>query len=243
MSALDPFYLVKEEIQDSVKTLQATFTRWEQLPPSATERIVLSKELLSSCKSIEWQVEELDRATGVTERDPARFSIDSAEIDRRKQWTASTCTQVQSIRHNLHSATQNGSGIQLGMAMSDRRELMRMGENHLPKSNQTVDDGFLTNESDQQALIMKEQDEDLDDLSETIMRLGGVGLTIHEELSSQGRLIDELGNDMDNTATRFDFIQKHISMVKKKAGSKGQVMTIVSLVVLSLILTFLVFSA
>lgn len=39
-----------------VKTLQATFTRWEQLPPSATERIVLSKELLSSCESIEWQV-------------------------------------------------------------------------------------------------------------------------------------------------------------------------------------------
>jgi hypothetical protein len=39
-----------------VKTLHATFTRWEQLPPSATERIVLSKELLSSCESIEWQV-------------------------------------------------------------------------------------------------------------------------------------------------------------------------------------------
>jgi SYP6 family syntaxin len=101
------------------------------------------------------QVEELDRATGVTERDPARFSIDSAEIERRKQWTASTCRQVQSIRHNLHSATQNGSGIRLGMAMSDRRELMRMGENHLPNSNQTVDDDFLTDESGQQALIMK----------------------------------------------------------------------------------------
>jgi len=39
--------------------------------------------------------------------------------------------------------------------MSDRRELMRMGENHLSKSNQTVDDGFLTDESGQQALIMK----------------------------------------------------------------------------------------
>jgi hypothetical protein len=39
-----------------VKILQATFTRWEQLPPSATERIVLSKELLSRCESIELQV-------------------------------------------------------------------------------------------------------------------------------------------------------------------------------------------
>jgi hypothetical protein len=31
----------------------------------------------------------------------------------------------------------------------------------------------------------REQEEDLDDLSETVMRLGGVGLTIHEELTSQ----------------------------------------------------------
>jgi SYP6 family syntaxin len=89
----------------------------------------------------------------------------------------------------------------------------------------------------------REQEEDLDDLSETIMRLGAVGLTIHEELSSQGRLIDELGNDMDTTATRLNFVQKHVSMVMKKAGWKGQLMAIVSLVVLLLILTFLIFSA
>lgn len=40
------------------------------------------------------QVDELDRATGVAERDPARFSVDVAEIERRKKWTASTLSQV-----------------------------------------------------------------------------------------------------------------------------------------------------
>jgi hypothetical protein len=40
------------------------------------------------------QVEELDRATGVAERDPARFSIDLVEIERRKKWIASTFSQV-----------------------------------------------------------------------------------------------------------------------------------------------------
>jgi len=242
MSALDPFYLVKEEIQDSVKGLQATFTRWERLPPSATDRIVLSKELLSGCESIEWQVEELDRATGVAERDPARFSIDLVEIERRKKWIASTFSQVHSIRRKLQTAAENGSGIRPGIATSNRRELMRMDEHPLPKSNHTADNGFVTDESGRQALIMKEQEEDLDDLSETVMRLGGVGLTIHEELSSQGRLIDELGNDMDSTATRLDFIQKRVATVMKKAGWKGQVMIVVFLIALLLILTFLVIS-
>lgn len=36
----------------------------------------------------------MDRAIGVAERDPARFSVDSTEIERRKKWTASTRNQV-----------------------------------------------------------------------------------------------------------------------------------------------------
>lgn len=39
-----------------VVKLQVTLGRWEQLPSSAAERIVLHKELLSGCESIEWQV-------------------------------------------------------------------------------------------------------------------------------------------------------------------------------------------
>lgn len=36
----------------------------------------------------------MDKATGVAEKDPARFSVDAAEIDRRKKWTSSTRIQV-----------------------------------------------------------------------------------------------------------------------------------------------------
>jgi hypothetical protein len=48
------------------------------------------------------QVEELDRATGVAERDPARFSIDLVEIERRKKWIASTFSQVLLTHMLLH---------------------------------------------------------------------------------------------------------------------------------------------
>uniref|UniRef100_A0A7I4BBV5 t-SNARE coiled-coil homology domain-containing protein n=1 Tax=Physcomitrium patens TaxID=3218 RepID=A0A7I4BBV5_PHYPA len=238
MSALDPFYLVREEVQDSVVKLQVTLGRWEQLPSSAAERIVLHKELLSGCESIEWQVNELDRAIGVAERDPARFSVDSAEIERRKKWTASTRSQVQSIVEKLSVVVEKNTEASNGQI--SRRELMRLENQYQPTSNHGVDDVY---ESDRQALILKEQDEDLDDLSATVERLGDVGLSIHEELSVQGHLMDELTNDMDSTANRLDFVQKRIAGVLKKAGWKGQVMTIVFLVVLLLILTLLVFSA
>lgn len=49
---------------------------------------MLSKELLSSCENIEWQVDELDKVTGVVENDPARFSVDAAEIERWRKWSS-----------------------------------------------------------------------------------------------------------------------------------------------------------
>lgn len=40
------------------------------------------------------KVDELGRAIAVAERDPARFSIDEVELEKRKRWTGSTRSQV-----------------------------------------------------------------------------------------------------------------------------------------------------
>ena len=40
--------------------------------------------------------------------------------------------------------------------------------------------------------ICREQDEDLDDLGASVVRLGDVGLTIHEELAGQVLLLKNL---------------------------------------------------
>ncbi|KAG6553002.1 hypothetical protein Mapa_005339 [Marchantia paleacea] len=246
MSALDPFYLVKEEIQDSVNKLQAGFSRWEQLPPNAIQEYLdLSKELTSGCESIEWQVDELDRAIAVAERDPARFSIDVAEIERRKKWTSSTHSQITTIRKALQNAADKSTPTRGGQAGNSRRELLRLPEDHAAKSGRTParENDSFSYESDRQALIIKEQDDDLEELSVSVGRLGEVGLTIHDELIGQDRIIEDLNSDMDRTATRLDLVQKKLSAVMKKAGWKGQVCTILALIGLLLILTYLVFNA
>ncbi|GJS91784.1 syntaxin-61-like protein isoform X1 [Tanacetum coccineum] len=92
-SAQDPFYIVKEEIQDSVNTLQATFHQWEHIPVASGEQTRLTKELLSNCDSIEWQVDELEKAISVAARDPSLYGIDQAELERRTKWTKNTRTQ------------------------------------------------------------------------------------------------------------------------------------------------------
>ncbi|XP_028053115.1 syntaxin-61-like [Camellia sinensis] len=126
-----------------------------------------------------------------------------------------------------------------------RRELMRLPNSHqTDRSNQYAaqdNDDFISSESDRQVLLIKQQDEELDELSASVGIIGGVGITIHEELLAQEKIIDDLGTEMESTSNRLDFVQKKVAVVMKKAGAKGQIMMILFLVVLFIVLFVLVF--
>ncbi|KDP21907.1 hypothetical protein JCGZ_03045 [Jatropha curcas] len=242
-SAQDPFYIVKEEIQESIDKLLSTFHQWERISSDPEDQMHLSKELLSGCESIEWQVDELDKAIGVAARDPSWYGIDEVELEKRRRWTSTARTQVGNVKKAVVAGKEvNGNGRTSVNGM--RRELMRLQNSHqTDKSNPYTQDNddFIQSESDRQMLLIKQQDEELDELSASVERIGGVGLTIHEELLAQEKIIDNLGMEMDSTSNRLDFVQKKVAMVMKKAGAKGQIMMILFLVVLFIILFVLVF--
>ncbi|KAJ7960777.1 syntaxin-61-like [Quillaja saponaria] len=243
-SAKDPFYVVKEEIQESIDTLQSTFHQWESTPSDNGEQVQLTKELFAGCESIEWQVDELDKAISVASTDPAWYGIDEVELESRRRWTSSARSQVGTVKRAVEAGKESNrtsSNSVNGM----RRELMRLPNSHqTDRSNQYTaqhNDDFIASESDRQLLLIKQQDEELDELSVSVQRIGGVGLTIHDELLGQERIIDELGTEMDSTKTRLDFVQKKVALVMKKAGAKGQILMILFLVILFLVLFVLVF--
>ncbi|KAK4607553.1 hypothetical protein RGQ29_001415 [Quercus rubra] len=243
-SAQDPFYVVKEEIQESIDKLQSTFHQWEHIPSNTGERVNLIKELLAGCESIEWQVDELDKAIAVAARDPAWYGIDEVEIEKRRRWTGTARTQVRSVKKAVEAGKES-NGTSSTSVNGMHRELMRLPNSHqTDRSNKYAgedDDDFIASESDRQLLLIKQQDEDLDELGASLVRIGDVGLTIHDELLGQEKILDDLGMEMDSTSNRLDFVQKKVAMVMKKAGIKGQIMMILFLVVLFIVLFVLVF--
>ncbi|XP_047182532.1 syntaxin-61-like isoform X1 [Vigna umbellata] len=242
-SAQDPFYVVKSEIQDSIDKLQSTFHQWESTS-NAAEQGRLTKEVRAGCESIEWQVDELDKAIAVASRDPSWYGIDEIELESRRTWTSNARSQVVTMKKALEagkgSSTTSHSSVN-GM----RQELMRLPSSHKNDTyNQYAardNDDFIQSESDRQMLLIKKQDEELDELSESVRRIGGVGLTIHDELTAQDRILEELGSEMDSTTNRLDFVQKKVGMVMKKASTKGQIMMICALLALFIFLFILVF--
>ncbi|XP_023547631.1 syntaxin-61-like isoform X1 [Cucurbita pepo subsp. pepo] len=242
-SAQDPFYVVKDEIQESIDKVQSSFHQWERISSDPGERARQTKELLASCESIEWQVDELDKAIAVAARDPSWYGIDHAELEKRRRWTSTARMQVGNVKKVVGAGKeQTGTASASGM----RRELMRLPnaleteKSNLYTAHQENDD-FISSESDRQLLLIRQQDEELDELSASVVRIGGVGLTIHEELLAQDKIIDNLGMEMDSTSNRLDFVQKKIAVVMKKASAKGQIMMILFLVALFIILFVLVF--
>ncbi|TKY46891.1 Syntaxin-61 protein [Spatholobus suberectus] len=208
-SAQDPFYFVKAEIQDSIDKLQSTFHQWESTS-DPTEQGHLPKAVLAGCESIEWQVDELDKAIAVASRDPSWYGIDEVELESRRRWTSSARTQVGTMK-KVVEAGKGSSTTSHASVNGMRRELLKLPNSHqTDTSNQYAaqdNDDFIQSESDRQMLLIKKQDEELDELSESVRRIGGVGLTIHDELLSQEKIIDELGSEMDSTTNRLDFVQ------------------------------------
>ncbi|XP_038712254.1 syntaxin-61 [Tripterygium wilfordii] len=239
-SAQDPFYIVKEEIQGSIDKLQSTFHQWERIPHEIGEKVHMTKELLAACESVVWQVDELDKTIAVAARDPSWYGIDEVELEKRKRWTSTARTQVSNMK-KVVVAGEDSNGTGSASVSGMRRELMRLPNSHQNNQYARDEDDFIQSESDRQLLLIKQQDDELDELSASVERIGGVGLTIHEELLSQEKIIDDLGTEMDGTSNRLDFVQKKVAMVMKKAGAKGQIMMILFLVVLFIVLFVLVF--
>ncbi|CAO2826064.1 unnamed protein product [Amaranthus hypochondriacus] len=238
-SAQDPFYIVKEEIQDSIDTLLSSFHQWERAAYGTPEQQRLTDELRAGCESIEWQVDELDRAVSVAAKDPAYYGIDEVELEKRRRWTRTARDQVSNVKKKITTGKE--------LSYHDSHlELMRLPMEHphqTERSNQYGhhNDDFISSESDRQQLLLKQQDEDLDELSVSVKTIGSLGLSIHDELLAQEKIIDDLGVEMDSTSNRLDFLQKKVGIVMKKAGAKGQLMMILFLVVLFIVLFILVF--
>jgi len=175
------------------------------------------------------KVDELEKAITVASRDPVYYGLDEVELSRRKNWTGSARNQVGTVRRAVEKGKSNSATSKY--QDTNRTNLYSAQDN----------DDFISSESDRQQLLMRQQDEELDELSASVQRIGGVGLTIHEELSGQERILNDLSLEMETTSNRLDFVQKRVAMVMKKAGIKGQIMLIAFLVVLFIILFVLVF--
>ena len=103
-----------------------------------------------------------------------------------------------------------------------------------------ANDSFLDQQRDQQQLLVRKQDEDLDEISVSIQRIGQVGLTIGEELETQGKCWRSWKRtSRDEFAARGG--SEEDERGAEEGGAKGQMAIIAVLTVLLVILFVIAF--
>jgi hypothetical protein len=158
-------------------------------------------------------MDDLGDAISVVEKNRSKYTLDDAELARRKRFVSDTRAAIGRMK----SAVQDATHAAGGNVMSHRRELLRgradRGSTSAAGSSgygegvaRDVEAGGMA----QQQLVLKEQDMVLDEVIQATKRLGEMGATIGEELGQQSRLIDEVKSDVDDTNAKLRLAQDKV---------------------------------
>jgi len=226
--ARDPYYVVRDEIATHVADVRARLTSSVSSGPSAASA---ASAVVEECESLSWELDELDRAVAVAERDMARFGLTPGEIQERKRWSAATRAKVDDARAVAQSRMSANAGRGGGGDAAFGGDARTGGDIRMNES------GF----DDHQQLLVRRQDEDLDDISASISRIGQVGLTIGEELASQSKMLEDLEEDVDGVNARLAAAERKMREVLKKVGLRGQICVIIFLTIILFILFAIAF--
>eukprot|EP00195_Chlamydomonas_chlamydogama_P007372 CAMPEP_0202903680 /NCGR_PEP_ID=MMETSP1392-20130828/25747_1 /ASSEMBLY_ACC=CAM_ASM_000868 /TAXON_ID=225041 /ORGANISM="Chlamydomonas chlamydogama, Strain SAG 11-48b" /LENGTH=204 /DNA_ID=CAMNT_0049590977 /DNA_START=73 /DNA_END=687 /DNA_ORIENTATION=- len=202
-------------------------TRYHGLQAGNPERKILTQQVEAGCESVRWQLSELTGAVERAAENPAKFNLTNEELSGRRRWIDNTRRQVDGVLDALKSAAAAPPPPSRQDAQKDR----------VAAANAK----FVESEAMKQAMIVRQQDEQLDDIEAAVARIGRLGKAMGEELEGQQRLLGELDEDMDTTNSRLRATQKRMNEVIRAAGKNSQLCVIIFLSVVLVILSVIAF--
>ncbi|KAJ6426043.1 hypothetical protein OIU84_026593 [Salix udensis] len=89
-----------------------------------------------------------------------------------------------------------------------------------------------------QRQIMKEQDQGLEKLEETVISTKHIALAVNEELSLHTKLLDDLDEHVDVTNSRLQMVQRKLAYLNKrtKGGCSSLILLVIAIVILIVVI-------
>ncbi|KAL8162929.1 hypothetical protein V2J09_014418 [Rumex salicifolius] len=153
-----------------------------------------------------------------------RPPITEKEMNKRKDMLRNVRSKVEQMANTLNSYSAASRERLLGQDMKPDEVMKKAAE---MDNDRLV--GF-------QRQIMKEQDDGLEKLEETVVSTKHIALAVNEELHLQTRLLDTLDDHVDSTNSRLQRAQRTLAMLNRRAKGGCFGWCLVSLVIVMLIL-------
>nr|GMC53711.1 syntaxin-51-like isoform X1 [Ipomoea batatas]GME08274.1 syntaxin-51-like isoform X1 [Ipomoea batatas] len=166
----------------------------------------------------------LDSLESLLSKLPTKQPLTEKEMNRRKDMLVTLRSKANQMASTLNMSNFANRDSLLGPEIKPVDAMSR--------TNGLDNSGVVA----LQRQIMKEQDEGLEKLEETVISTKHIALAVNEELGLQTRLIDDLDQHVDVTDSRLQRVQKRLAILNKR--TKGgcscmcMLMSVIGIVVL-----------
>ncbi|XP_042428216.1 syntaxin-52-like [Zingiber officinale] len=207
--------------------INAMISQRGSLPPSGPET---QRQLTAMRRKITILRTRLENLEALLSKLPSIQPIKDKELHKRREMLS-----------NLKSKATQMASI-LNMSNFGNREDL------LGDSKKPVDVATRTAELDNQGIvglqrqIMREQDEGLEKLEETVLSTKHIALAVNEELDLHTRLINDLDQQVDVTDSRLQRVQKRLAILNKRTKGGCSCMCLLLSIVAIVALTVVIWT-
>lgn len=245
----DPFFVVKDEVLKALLKTQDLYERWrlgdEGLEMrSNEEQEWAATELRNSLRSIEWDLEDLDDTVQIVEKNPAKFRIDANDLAARKAFIKQTKDEVEAMKQRSSAPSKNTSRFNGTSEIPSSEAAMGSHSNMVPKvmrssrysrlstsgspshSKVSSTHDLLQQQIRQQEHLVQHQDDQLNQMSQSVGTLRNMSSVIGNELDEQAVMLDEFGAEIEQAETKLDATMRKMAKVLNLANDRRQWMAI-----------------
>ncbi|KAH8485874.1 hypothetical protein H0E87_027349 [Populus deltoides] len=197
------------------------------LPSSGPET---QRHLSASRRKITILRTKLDILQSLLSELPSKQPITGKEMNRRQDMLKNLSTKVNQMASILNMSSAANRENLLG---PDKKTDDIMSRATGLNNHGLV--GF-------QRQIMKEQDQGLEKLEETVISTKHIALAVNEELSLHTRLLDDLDEHVDVTNSRMQRVQRNLAFLNKrtKSGCACWIFLVIAIVILIVVVLVLI---
>ncbi|XP_049864471.1 syntaxin-6 isoform X2 [Schistocerca gregaria] len=164
----------------------------------------------------------------IVEKNPGKFKIDNKELSSRRNFIDQTRDEVKTMKDKMNISRGRDRD------RTARQPLLENSPVRVPSTHGTTKYSKLENELDspnrqflddtlqQQNHMLRSQDEQLDIISDSVGTLKTVSRQIGNELDEQAVMLDEFGNEMENTDSKLDSTMKRVAKVFHISNDRRQ---------------------
>lgn len=208
MTLEDPFFVVKDDVVKAVHRTQGLYHRWCELHEDLSvvpkeELDWVTNELRNSLRSIEWDLEDLEETITIVEKNPKKFKIEDGEINNRRGFIEQTREHIQSMKDKMNLSKSKEKDRQSRQPLLSTSGLGLQGGGggytRLHNDVESPNHSFIDNHVQQQQVIVRAQDEQLDLIHDSVGTLKSMSSQIGQELDEQAIMLDEFSHEMEAT--------------------------------------------